>query len=60
MAFKDQGTPRWDTCIAGGTDEFLLVKGYLVPGDKYPTVELTNHATNDRIRGVTVGGADSE
>ena len=69
MAFKDQGTPRWDTCIAGGTgdvavnadtDEFLLIKGDLAPGAKYPTVELTNHATNDKIRGVTAGGVDDE
>ena len=68
MAFKDQGTPRWETCIAGGTgdvivdadtDEFLLVKGDRAPGAKYATVELTNHATNDRIRGVT-SGVDSE
>ena len=50
MAFKDQGTPRWETCIAGGTgdvivdadtDEFLLVKGDRAPGAKYATVELT-------------------
>ena len=64
MAFKDEGTPRWETCIAGGsgdtavsadTDEFLLVEGDRTVGAKYATVQLTNHATNDVIRGVTAG-----
>lgn len=74
MAFFDEGTPRWDTCIAGGsgddavtatTEEFLLVEGDKDPGDKYTTVKLTNPAdaaaanTMD-IYGVTAGGSDTD
>jgi hypothetical protein len=67
MAFKDEGTPRWETCEAGGsgdtvvnadTDEFLLVKGDRAAGAKYATVELTDLAT-EIIKGVT-RGVDSE
>ena len=63
MAFKDEGTPRWETCEAGGTggvavdadtDEFLLVLGDRAAGAKYATVQLTTAAT-EIIKGVTAG-----
>ena len=59
MAFKDEGTPRWETChastgIDADTDEFLLVEGDRTAGAKYATVQLAN-ATAEIIKGVTAG-----
>lgn len=67
MAFFDEGTPRWETCKAGGTgataitadtEDYLLVVGSKAPNDKYTTVSLTDAAA-DVIYGVT-GHVDSE
>ena len=61
MTFLDEGTPRWEDCIAGGsgpvavnadTEDHLLVVGSKAPGARQVTVRLTNTAT-DVIHGVT-------
>ena len=61
MAFFDEGTPRWEKCIAGGsgdtavdasTERYLLVTGSRASRADLTTVALTNAAT-DKIYGVT-------
>ena len=54
MGFIDEGSPRWETCEAGGsgavlvnaeTEDYLLVVGSKAPGSRQVSVQLTNTAT---------------
>ena len=69
MAFFDEGTPRWEKCIAGGASNTavststprwsLLLATDASANDKYKTVALTNVATAKPYGVLDQDGADN-